>query len=134
MASFCDACRQQTSKHPKRDVSMCAAIMYTVLSIVYQSIAGHVTAAKKTTPPAQLTEGMSEFLQSSNGAALTEVKISCQSGVSNCCRGSKHISRLHLLPFNEVDQAGVESGVVHGKQCLVCRAQFARESRFPVSF
>lgn len=52
MASFCDACRQQTSKHPKRDVSMCAAIMYTVLSIVYQSIAGHVTAAKKTTPTA----------------------------------------------------------------------------------
>lgn len=115
---------------------MCAAIMYAVLSIVYQSIAGHVTAAEKKQPllHSLLTEGMSGFLQSSNGAALTEVKISCQSGVSNCCRGSKHISRLPLLPFNEVDQVNVEAGVVHGKQCLVCRVQFARESRFYVSF
>lgn len=81
-----------------------------------------------------LTEGISGFLQSSNGAALTEVKISCQSRVSNCCRGSKHISRLHLLPFNEVDQVNVEAGVVQGKQCLVSRVQFARESRFHVFF
>lgn len=70
-----------------------------------------------------LTDCLSGFLQSSNRAELTEVKISCQSEVSNCCRGSKRISRLHLLPFKKADQVNVEAGVVGGKQCLVCACQ-----------